>query len=91
MLNDPQFASRSVSEWLDPLGAILLSFIALIVLGFIVGVYQAHKMDIANQAFQERCLEAGGVAVIPYPALKSKHNGQFCINPSAIIQLKDES
>jgi hypothetical protein len=90
MLNDPQFASRSVSEWIDPLGVILLSTVGLVTIGFIVLMYHAHQLDNANQAFQERCLEAGGVAVIPYPGLKSKNNGQFCINPSAIIQLKEE-
>lgn len=86
----PGFAAGAVAEMLRPVVWLTFSLIVIVVLGFGNLMYNAVQSDNQSRAYQERCMEAGGYAVIPYPQLKSKHNGQVCINPSAIIQLKDE-
>lgn len=85
----PGFAAGAIAEMLRPVVWLTFSLIVIVVLGF-GALYRANQIDNQTRIFEERCMEAGGFAVVPYPRLKSKHNGQFCINPSAIIQLKDE-
>jgi hypothetical protein len=42
-----------------------------------------------RKAFKESCIDAGGYAVEPFDYVKGHGDGFLCINPSAIIQLKD--
>ena len=76
-------------DHIDPLGIILFGVISIVTLFAMAMFYSAHRTDLEVQAYQEQCIEAGGIPVVPYPHIKTKHNGSICINPSAIIQLKD--
>lgn len=48
-----------------------------------------ERMD-KHKAFKETCIDAGGYPVSPFDYVKGHGDGYLCINPSAIIQLKDE-
>lgn len=43
-----------------------------------------------HKAFKEKCIDAGGYPVSPFDYVKGHGSGFLCINPSAIIQLKEE-
>ena len=90
MLNDRQFASRSILSWIDPLGVILFIVITIGVLSSISLLYLSYKNDIERTAFQKECVDAGGVPVVTYTYIKGSKDGRLCINPSAIVELKDE-
>jgi hypothetical protein len=90
MMGDRNFAAAAVSEWLDPVGVILFSTVTLIVLGAIALFYIAHQEDLARQTFKEQCIDAGGVPTYTFDYVKGSRDGYLCINPSAIIKLKDE-
>ena len=89
MMGDRQFASRSVLAWIDPLGVLLFSVSTIAVLGAITLLYVAHQNDLERTAFQKECVDAGGVPVVTYTYIKGSKDGRLCINPSAIIEMKD--
>lgn len=49
-----------------------------------------NQRDAEHKTFKERCVDAGGYPVSPFDYVKGHGDGYLCINPSAIIQLKDE-
>lgn len=73
----------------DPFGVLLFSVITIVVLGSIAMLYTAHQYDLKAKAFTHECVDAGGLPVITYQYVKGSKDGHLCINPSAIIQLKD--
>lgn len=89
MMGDRNFAASAISEWLDPLGVLLFSIITIAVLGSVSLFYLSYQNDMERAAFQKVCVDAGGVPVITYQYVKGEKDGRLCINPSAIIQLKD--
>lgn len=89
MMGDRNFAASAVSEWLDPLGIILFSFITLVVVGSITLLYVSHQRDQKSIEYSHACVDAGGLPVITHSYVRGSVDGHLCINPSAIIQLKD--
>jgi|LakMenEpi03Aug12_release.lakeMendotaPanAssembly.Ray.scaffolds.fasta_scaffold00075_25 hypothetical protein len=87
MMGDRQFASRAVSEWLDPLGVIILGTVGISVLTVIAMLYVAHQNDLERNAFQKVCVDSGGYPVVTYSYIKGSKDGRLCINPSAIIEV----
>lgn len=90
MMGDRNFASHAVAEWLDPMGVILFSMIAIAVLGTVSLFYLAHQSVLEREAFEKVCVDAGGYPVETHIYIKGSKDGHLCINPSAIIQLKDK-
>ena len=48
-------------------------------------IYEKEK-----KTYKEHCIDAGGYPVAPFDYVKGHGEGFLCINPSAIIELKDE-
>lgn len=90
MTNDRNFAGHVIAEWLDPIGVLFFSFVLLFLLGIGSLWYLAFQNVKEGEAFQKVCVDAGGVPVSTHFYVKGSQDGRLCINPSAIIQLKDE-
>ena len=86
----PGFAAAAAAEMLRPLSILVGSLGILFVLGMGTLYYLAHNEDLVRKAYQQHCVDAGGVPVATYSYIKGSTDGRLCINPSAIIQLKDE-
>lgn len=61
----------------------------LLIFIFISGYASVSKQMEEHKAFKEKCIDAGGAPVSPFDYIKGHGEGYLCINPSAIIQLKD--
>lgn len=51
---------------------------------------RAETLQKEMKTFKEHCIDAGGYPVAPFDYVKGRGYGYLCINPSAIIELKDE-
>jgi hypothetical protein len=69
--------------WFFGLGVLFIGFIIFI-------AYLGVKIDNERETFKEHCIDAGGYPVSPLSYVKGHGNGHLCINPNAIIELKDE-
>lgn len=82
---------RGDIEW----GTILFSvFIMSMTIFFIYSVVQGFKtieeQTAHRKTFKESCIDAGGYPVSPFDYIKNHGDGYLCINPSAIIEMKEK-
>ena len=69
--------------------------LCVLALGLFVMLYKVitisnRQMD-ERKTFKEACIDAGGYPVSTFDYVKGHGEGFLCINPSAIIQMKEES
>lgn len=70
-------------------GLFILASTGLLFAIVISGYNATTKQMEEHKAFKEKCVDAGGYPVSPFEYVKGYGYGYLCINPSAIIQLKD--
>lgn len=76
--------------WDDVAFFSVIGILSFLLLAFIVAGYNATTRQMEeHKAFKEKCIDAGGHPVSPFEYVKGYGYGYLCINPSAIIQLKD--
>ena len=69
--------------------AYIVSVILFVILFLYWAITDSNEWMAHRKAFKESCIDAGGYAVEPFDYVKGHGDGFLCINPSAIIQLKD--
>jgi hypothetical protein len=85
---DKGFASK-VGE-LELANILFFGFCTIAFLGVLTIMYLAFSTDTERHAFQKECVDMGGIPVITYEYVKGSRDGHLCINPSAVIELKEE-
>ena len=69
--------------------AVMAILIGLMFLLLYTGITVSNRRMEEHKVFKEKCIDAGGYPVSPFDYVKGHGDGFLCINPSAIIQLKD--